>query len=119
MTAGVNDPVALKLLNKVVEMPSLEAPEDESIKTLYVGGLDKRITEQDLRDNFYAHGEIESIKMVLDKACAFVTYTTREGAEKAAKELSSKLVIKGLRLKLMWGKPQAPRPNSETSGGVR
>ncbi|KAG4212217.1 hypothetical protein ERO13_A02G151000v2 [Gossypium hirsutum] len=116
---GVNDPVALKLLNKAGEMPSLEAPEDESIKTLYVGGLDKRITEQDLRDNFYAHGEIESIKMVLDKACAFVTYTTREGAEKAAEELSSKLVIKGLRLKLMWGKPQAPRPESETSDGSR
>ncbi|KAK8716604.1 hypothetical protein V6N13_043910 [Hibiscus sabdariffa] len=116
---GVNDPVALKLLNKAGEMPSLEAPEDESIKTLYVGGLDKRITEQDLRDNFYAHGEIEAIKMVLDKACAFVTYTTREGAEKAAEELSSKLVIKGLRLKLMWGKPQAPRPDSETLDGAR
>ncbi|GKU94911.1 hypothetical protein SLEP1_g8335 [Rubroshorea leprosula] len=116
---GVNDPVALKLLNKAGEMPSLEPPEDESIRTLYVGGLDKRITEQDLRDNFYAHGEIESIKMVLDKACAFVTYTTREGAEKAAEELSNKLVIKGLRLKLMWGKPQAPKPESETSDGAR
>ncbi|XP_022730774.1 zinc finger CCCH domain-containing protein 40-like [Durio zibethinus] len=116
---GVNDPVALKLLNKAGEMPSLEPPEDESIRTLYVGGLDKRVTEQDLRDNFYAHGEIESIKMVLDKACAFVTYTTREGAEKAAEELSNKLVIKGLRLKLMWGKPQAPKPESETSEGAR
>ncbi|OMP01804.1 hypothetical protein COLO4_11589 [Corchorus olitorius] len=99
---GVNDPVALKLLNKAGEMPSLEPPEDESIRTLYVGGIDKRVSEQDLRDNFYAHGEIESIKMVFDKACAFVTYTTREGAEKAAEELSNKLVIKGLRLKLMW-----------------
>ncbi|MED6207427.1 hypothetical protein PIB30_035723 [Stylosanthes scabra] len=60
---GVNDPVALKLLGKAGEMTSLEAPEDESIKTLYVGGLDARVTEQDLRDHFYAHGEIESIKM--------------------------------------------------------
>ncbi|OMO90527.1 hypothetical protein COLO4_19088 [Corchorus olitorius] len=97
----LNDPVALKLLNKAGEMPSLEPPEDESIRTLYVGGLVKKINEQDLRDNFYAHGEIESVKMVLDKACAFVTYTTREGAEKAAEELSNKLVVKGLRLKLM------------------
>nr|GMD92913.1 zinc finger CCCH domain-containing protein 49-like [Ipomoea batatas] len=60
---GVNDPVALKLLNKAGEMPSLEPPNDESIKTLYVGGVDARITEQDLRDQFYAHGEIESVKM--------------------------------------------------------
>ncbi|XP_044472491.1 zinc finger CCCH domain-containing protein 40-like [Mangifera indica] len=116
---GVNDPVALKLLNKAGEMPSLEPPEDESIKTLYVGGVDARVTEQDLRDNFYAHGEIESIKMHPQKAFAFVTYTTRDGAEKAAEELSNKLVIKGLRLKLMWGKPQTQRPESEGSDEAR
>lgn len=115
----VNDPVAMKLLNKAGEMPSLEPPEDESIKTLYVGGLNERINEQDLRDNFYAHGEIESIRMVPLRACAFVTYTTREGAEKAAEELSNKLVIKGLRLKLMWGRPQAPKPESEGSDEAR
>lgn len=111
--------MALKLLNKAGEMPSLEPPEDESIKTLYVGGLDARISEQDLRDHFYAHGEIESVRMVLQRACAFVTYTTREGAEKAAEELSNKLVIKGLRLKLMWGRPQAPRPEAEGSDEAR
>lgn len=115
----MNDPVALKLLNKAGEMPSLEPPEDESIKALYVGGLDARITEQDLRDHFYAHGEIESIKMVPQRAIAFVTYTTREGAEKAAEELSNRLVIKGLRLKLMWGRPQAPKPESEGSDEAR
>ncbi|KAL6560685.1 hypothetical protein OROGR_004244 [Orobanche gracilis] len=112
---GVNDPVAHKLLNKAGEMPSLEPPEDESIRTLYVGGLDARITEQDLRDNFYVHGEIESVKMVLHRGCAFVTYTTREGAEKAAEELSNKLVIKGLRMKLLWGRPQAQRLEAEGS----
>ncbi|XP_020216347.1 zinc finger CCCH domain-containing protein 49 [Cajanus cajan] len=115
----VNDPVALKLLGKAGEMTTLEAPEDESIKTLYVGGLDARVTEQDLRDHFYAHGEIESIKMVLQRACAFVTYTTREGAEKAAEELSNKLVIKGLRLKLMWGRPQTSKPESDGSDQAR
>ncbi|KAK2966102.1 hypothetical protein RJ640_025598 [Escallonia rubra] len=116
---GVNDPVAMKLLNKAGEMPSLEPPDDESIRTLYVGGLDARITEQDLRDQFYAQGEIESVKMVLQRACAFVTYTTREGAEKAAEELSNKLVIKGLRLKLMWGRPQAPKPELEVPDEAR
>ncbi|GFZ01652.1 CCCH-type zinc fingerfamily protein with RNA-binding domain-containing protein [Actinidia rufa] len=57
--------------------------------------------------------------MVLQRACAFVTYTTREGAEKAAEELSNKLVVKGLRLKLMWGRPQAPKPETEGSDGAR
>ncbi|KAF9598524.1 hypothetical protein IFM89_028056 [Coptis chinensis] len=110
---GNNDPVAMKLLNKAGEMPSLMPPDDESIKTLYVGGLDDRITEQDLRDHFYAHGEIESVRMVLQRACAFVTYTTREGAEKAAEELSNKLVIKGLRLKLLWGRSQIAKAELE------
>ncbi|XP_020104637.1 zinc finger CCCH domain-containing protein 49-like isoform X1 [Ananas comosus] len=113
---GVNDPVALKLLSKAGEMPSLTPPDDESIRTLYVGGLDARITEQDLRDQFYAHGEIESIRMVLQRACAFVTYTTREGAERAAEELANKLVIKGVRLKLMWGRPQVQAPSKPEEG---
>ncbi|KAK9095641.1 hypothetical protein Scep_027110 [Stephania cephalantha] len=110
---GVNDPVALKLLNKAGEMPSLVPPEDESIKTLYVGGLNERISEQELRDEFYGHGEIESVRMVLQRACAFVTYTTREAAEKAAEELSNKLVIRGLRLKLLWGKSLAAKAELE------
>ncbi|XP_004296718.1 PREDICTED: zinc finger CCCH domain-containing protein 40-like [Fragaria vesca subsp. vesca] len=116
---GVNDPVAMKLLNKAGEMPSLEPPDDESIRTLYVGGVDARVSEQDLRDQFYAHGEIESVRMVVQRACAFVTYTTREAAEKAAEELSNRLVVKGLRLKLMWGRPQAPKQDLEGTAEAR
>jgi len=119
LNCRVNDPVAMKLLGKAGEMSSLEVPEDESIKTLYVGGLDARVTEQDLRDNFYPHGEIESVKLVIQRACGFVTYTTREAAEKAAEELSNKLVIKGLRLKLMWGRPQSAKPKSNGSDQAR
>ncbi|KAJ4754694.1 Pre-mRNA-splicing factor RBM22 [Rhynchospora pubera] len=117
---GVNDPVALKLLSKAGEMPSLQPPDDETVRTLYIGGLDARISEQDLRDQFYVHGEIESVRMVLQRACAFVTYTTREAAEKAAEELANKLVIKGVRLKLMWGRPQQmqPKPDEGRPGTV-
>lgn len=110
----MNDPVALKLLDKAGEMSSVIPPDDESIRTLYVGGLDTRVTEQDLKDQFYSHGEIESIRLIIQRACAFVTYTTREGAERAAEELSNKLVVKGLRLKLLWGKPQAPKVETES-----
>ncbi|CAA7026324.1 unnamed protein product [Microthlaspi erraticum] len=112
---GVNDPVAMKLLGKAGEMGTLESPDDESIKTLYVGGLNSRVLEQDLRDQFYAYGEIESIRILAEKACAFVTYTSREGAEKAAQELANRLVVNGQRLKLMWGRPQAPRPDQDGS----
>lgn len=112
----MNDPVAAKLLRKAGEMPSLVAPEDMSIKTLYIGGLDARVSEEDLKDQFYGYGEIESIRMVPQRACAFVTYTSREGAEKAADNMANKLVIKGLRLKLMWGRPQVAKAELEGSG---
>ncbi|KAJ0509099.1 putative transcription factor C3H family [Helianthus annuus] len=49
---GINDPVALKLLNKAGDMPALEPPDDESIRTLYVGGLDARISSRILETSF-------------------------------------------------------------------
>lgn len=51
------------------------------------------------------------------KRVAFVTYTTREGAEKAAEELSNKLVVNGQRLKISWGRPQVPRTDPDGGGG--
>lgn len=46
---GVNDPVAEKMMKRASTMPKLEPPDDKSITTLYVGGLDDKITENDLR----------------------------------------------------------------------
>ncbi|KAG7554418.1 RNA-binding domain superfamily [Arabidopsis suecica] len=112
---GVNDPVAMKLLEKAGEMGTLEPPEDESIKTLFVSGLNSRILEQDIHDKFYAYGEIESIRVLAEKGYAFVTYTTREGAEKAIQELSNRLVVNGQKLKLTWGRPKVPKPDQSGS----
>ncbi|KAF8111935.1 hypothetical protein N665_0070s0005 [Sinapis alba] len=68
-----NDPVAMKLLRKAGEMSTLEPPEDESIKTLYISGLNSgTIVEQDIQDQFCANGEIQSIIILAEKACAFV-----------------------------------------------
>jgi pre-mRNA-splicing factor RBM22/SLT11 len=78
------------------------------------------ISEDDLRDQFYAYGELRSVKKVASRGCAFVTYATREAAERGAAELANKLVVKGTRLKLLWGKPQAaaaPRPAGGQGGG--
>ena len=46
---GVNDPVANKMMRRAETMPKLEMPSDKTVTTLYVGGLDDRITENDLR----------------------------------------------------------------------
>lgn len=91
---GINDPVAEKILRRAEDMPKLSAPEDTSICTLFVGGLDERVDEESLKDAFYAYGELQSIRVVPGKSCAFVTYTMRDAAEKAAEALSNSLVVK-------------------------
>ena len=46
-TDGVNDPE--KLLSQAAHMLMLSAPDDRSIISLYVGGVDTFIAEEDLR----------------------------------------------------------------------
>ncbi|KAL4859438.1 Zinc finger CCCH domain-containing protein 40 [Chlorella vulgaris] len=110
---GVNDPVANKMMDRVSGMAKLTPPEDTTICTLFVGGVTDDISEDDLRDQFYPFGELRSVKKVATRKCAFVTYATREAAERAAEEKSGTLIVKGNRLKLLWGKPQQPRPAAD------
>ncbi len=61
---GVNDPVARKMMQRVDTLPKLSPPEDASITTLYIGGLTPVIGEDDIRDQFYSYGELQSVKKV-------------------------------------------------------
>ncbi|KAG2425964.1 hypothetical protein HXX76_013335 [Chlamydomonas incerta] len=114
---GTNDPVANKMLKRVDELNKLTPPEDTSITTLYVGGVDATITEDDVRDAFYSFGELASVRKMDVKSCAFVTYTSRSAAEKAAEELGGNPLIKGARVKLMWGRPP-PAPGGRNAAAA-
>ena len=48
--------------------------------------------------------------VVQKQNCAFVTFSQREAAEAAAEGSYGKLIIKGKKLKVMWGKPQGAIP---------
>jgi len=125
---GVNDPVAEKLMNRASAMPTLDPPEDTQITTLYVGGLEDpagpgpsravtegAVTEQDLRNHFYQFGEIRQITMAPKQSCAFVQFTRRGAAELAAEKSFNKVVIKGRKLTIRWGKSQGKQ--TESAGG--
>ena len=113
-----NDELTNKYLNKAEQM-DLEPPEDKEITTLYVSLMGFPITEKELVDQFYAYGEIKSIQVVPLSNCAFVTYTTREAAETAVEKLHNNLVVRGARLKIMWGRPQTKKPGQgEGMGGI-
>lgn len=102
---GVNDPVAMKLLTKL-SATKLTPPEDKEIKTLYLSNVSDTITSEDLKDTFYPYGEITEIKRLPQNMAALITYATRSEAEKAADSLYNNLTIKGITLRLKWGKSQ-------------
>lgn len=111
---GANDPVAAKLLNRAQAMPMLKPPEDNSVTTLYIGGItDESITEKDLRDHFYQFGEIRSINLTHKNHCAFITFTQRTACEQAAEKSFNKLIIHGKRLTVRWGRSHGLGPPRE------
>ena len=120
---GVNDPVAEKMMARNEERDakaraSMAPPEDGSITTLYVGGIDERVTEEALRDFFYAHGRLKSVRVMHAKKCAFVTFEDRAGAEAAA-AAGHEAHVAGLRCRVMWGKPSAGKKRKSSTGRRR
>nr|SVE88038.1 EOG090X0770 [Daphnia similis] len=119
---GTNDPVAEKLMRRAATLPRLDAPEDKSITTLYVGNIGEKMLEKELRDHFYQYGEIRSITIVSRQQCAFVTYVTRSAAELAAEGTFNKLIIQNRRLVIRWGKSQGKQNipgTTNTEAGAR
>ena len=70
------------------------------------------------RDYFYQFGELRSISMVPRQNCAFVSFTSRAAAETAAERSFGKLILKGRRMKIMWGKSQGQQPAPGKQGGT-
>lgn len=106
---GSNDPVAAKLLKKINEMPKPIPPEDKTITTAYVGNVDEKIEEKDLREHFSQFGEIKTISLARKQRCAFVTFTSRLDCEQAIEKSFQKLIIHDQKLAVRWGKPISKR----------
>jgi pre-mRNA-splicing factor RBM22/SLT11 len=49
---GVNDPIAKKILDRVKEANLPKAPEDPNITTLFIGGIEDAISEEELKSQF-------------------------------------------------------------------
>ena len=112
---GTNDPVADKLLKRYADMPKLVTPDDKNITTLYVGNLGGVVDEKQLHDYFYQFGEIRLITLVPKQNCAFVQFTTRAAAEKAADKSQNNLIIADRRLVIRWGKPHSMMESNSKS----
>ena len=104
---------------------TLQPPADTSITTLWVGGIEMDINEQDLISVFYPFGQIISCRISRGglqegqgKAFAFVQYSTRFEAETAASQLYNALYVRGKPLILNWAKPRE-KDGPATNGAVQ
>ena len=87
-------------------------PRDPNITSLFVTGVEDDLPEHALRTFFTPFGVLRSVICSHRSHCAFINYSTREGAEAAAAHCQGKAVISGCPLRVQWGKPR-PLDNME------
>lgn len=76
---------------------------DPNNTTIFVGGLDQNVTDDDLRQVFGQFGELIYVKIPLGKGCGFVQFTYRSCAEEALQRLHG-TVIGQQAIRLSWGR---------------
>ena len=101
---GMNDPIAKKILGTIMDSELPKAPDNKDIMTLFVGGIVDSITEQDLKNSVCSYGEVKKVKMLYKQSCAFISFTSRQGAEIAMQALHDRFYINDTRLKLLWAR---------------
>nr|ACF80669.1 unknown [Zea mays] len=74
--------------------------------TVFVGGLDPDVSEEDLRQAFSQYGEISSVKIPVGKQCGFVQFAQRKNAEDALQGLNGSTIGKQA-VRLSWGRNPA------------
>ena len=91
---GTRDPVADKLWARINKMPdNMRPPEDKSISTLFVKGINSDVGENDLNAYFYQFGPIQSISIIEAKGIAFIQFQRRQDAERAMTEIHGHPII--------------------------
>jgi len=89
---------------------------------IFVGSLSFKTTEEELRKEFEAFGEVDTVKIIVDqetlksRGFGFVTMPDKEQAEAAIAGLNGKL-INGFALKANEARPRESRGPRERSGG--
>ncbi|XP_027330799.1 polyadenylate-binding protein RBP47C-like [Abrus precatorius] len=85
---------------------SSQSEADSTNTTIFVGGLDPNVTDEDLRQPFSQYGEIVSVKIPVGKGCGFVQFANRNNAEEALQKLNGTMIGKQT-VRLSWGRNPA------------
>ncbi|CAN0846666.1 Polyadenylate-binding protein RBP47 [Linum grandiflorum] len=74
--------------------------------TIFVGGIDSDVSEEDLRQPFSEFGDVVSVKIPVGKGCGFVQFASRKSAEEALDGLNGSVIGKQT-VRLSWGRSPA------------
>nr|AAR91698.1 DNA-binding protein [Solanum lycopersicum] len=88
---------------------------DLSNTTVFVGGLDSEVTDEELRQSFSQFGNVVSVKIPAGKGCGFVQFSERSAAEDAIEKLNG-TVIGAQTVRLSWGRNPANKQFRTDSG---
>ncbi|CAL5031757.1 unnamed protein product [Urochloa decumbens] len=91
---------------------------DSSNRTVYVGGLDPNVSEDELRKAFAKYGDLASVKIPLGKQCGFVQFVSRTDAEEALQGLNGAVIGKQA-VRLSWGRSPSHKQSRGDSGSRR
>ncbi|XP_051216816.1 polyadenylate-binding protein RBP47 [Lolium perenne] len=98
--------------------PPRQSDGDSTNKTVYVGGLDPNVSEDELRKAFAKYGDVASVKIPVGKQCGFVQFVNRADAEEALQGLSGSTIGKQA-VRLSWGRSPASKQSRGDSGHRR
>ncbi|KAG8800753.1 Pre-mRNA-splicing factor slt11 [Serendipita sp. 399] len=107
---GRNDPVARSMLGKFAASKGLAPPEDPSIQSLFLTLLPQEATESSIRARIVqslpviSPSDIRSIVHVAKTRSAFVNFTSRSAAERAAEAWAAGLDWDGTTVGVKWGR---------------
>ena len=123
---GTNDPVGKNIIGKQKRREFVQKKKDEAAgesgyekatATLYLRYKGDApyppLTEADVRDQFYAFGEIVAVRLQADKGQAFVEYTQPEAAELAIASMNRKNLLDRL-IQVTWAR--APKRGDYNGG---
>ncbi|XP_051134593.1 polyadenylate-binding protein RBP47-like [Andrographis paniculata] len=101
-------------------VPHGHSENDSSNTTIFVGGLDSDVTDDELRQTFTPFGEVLSVKIPAGKGCGFVQFADRSSAEEALQRLNGTVIGKQT-VRLSWGRNMGNKqsrmdPNSQWNG---
>ena len=114
------DSLTSKYLNKMNQKKlskSIGAPPDSEVGTLWIGGVDETIAKDDLSSKLLeVAGEYDSLRVVNQAKCAFVTYSDQTAAIAAGNKLYQNFNLGGKDLSVRWAKPKVKKRSSEDDG---